>query len=458
MVSRERRMVIGELEASARAAPQVTWKEPPRWLPPTFHSLAYRNYLLLLIGQVSNSLAQWMDMVARPVLVIALTGSAVQLGLVTLVRGVPTMFLGPVAGILADRVDRRLLMLIAKALSMAVNVTFAAIILTGNLELWHIYVTAILKSLLMAFDQPARQALLPATVPPHLMVNAVALNMGSMQLTRIISASVAGLFIAAWALAFGFGEHDARAFGGVYLAIVISYIGAVVATYLLRVPAGGRVERTEESWITSFVTGVRFASRNPVILGVLILLAVQSAFGMPYLQVFVPWIALEVMDIGPAGVGLLLAVSGLGALIGAIVVATMGHKLRRRGLLVVGSLFLYGLLLAMLGLTSRLPLVAVLGLTLPVLPILMITLVGLGQASIMSVKNVLLLEATPNELRGRVMSFQTLDRGFTTVGGGAGGFAIALMGGPYAQALFGGLCALGALVVGVLSPGFRKAD
>src|SRR3990172_2456364 len=123
----------------------IVWQEPPRWLPATLHSLAYKNYFLLLVGQISNSLAQWMDMVARPILVIAITGSAVQLGLVTLVRGGPMLFLGPIAGILADRVDRRLMMLVAKVLNLVVCVGFAAIILTGQMQLWHVYVTAILR-------------------------------------------------------------------------------------------------------------------------------------------------------------------------------------------------------------------------------------------------------------------------------------------------------------------------
>ena len=450
-----RRVLEEEIPATASS---VTWKEPPSWLPAALHSLAYRNYLLLVIGQISNSLAQWMDMVARPILVIAITGSAVQLGLVTLVRGVPMMFLGPVAGILADRMDRRILMLIAKVLNLVVCVGFAAIIIAGQMQLWHVYVTAILRSLLAAFDQPARQALLPSLVPPRLLANAVALNMGSMQVTRIISASVAGLVIAFWALAFGFDDSDARAFGGVYLAVAIVSIIAVVATYVMQVPQGGRVERTGDSWVTSFVQGIRFAWNSPVIFGILILLAVQSAFGMPYLQVFVPWLAIKVMDLGAAGAGLLIAASGVGALAGAVVVAAIGHRLRRRGLIIIVGLTLYGVAIAALGLTSTLPLVAVMGLTLPVLPLAMIVLVGIGQTAIMSMKNIVLLENTPNELRGRVMSFQSLDRGFTTVGGGLGGFAIAVIGGPFGLALFGALCAFGAILVGVLSPGLRKHD
>ncbi len=436
----------------------VTWREPPKWLPNMLHSLAYRNYLLLLIGQISNSLSLWMDLVARPILVIAITGSAVQLGLITMVRGIPMMVLGPIAGLLADRMDRRILMLISKVGGLIVNVGFAALIISGQMQMWHVYVTAILRSVLNAFDQPARQALLPALVPPRLLMNAVALNQGTMQVTRIISASAAGVLITFWTVAFGFGDADPRAFGGVYLAIALVSIIAVVATLMLHVPQGGQVERTADSWVTSFVQGFRFAWHNPVILGVLILFAVQSTFGLPYLQVFVPWLAIKVMGMGPEGAGLLIAVSGVGSLVGAGMIAARGHLLRRRGLIMIVGLALFGAALAALGLTSALPPVSIMGQTLPLLPLVMISLVGIGQTVIMAMNNMLLLESTPNELRGRVMSFQSLDRGFTTVGSGAGGFAIALIGGPLALALFGALCAIGAISAGVFSPGLRKHD
>ena len=446
------------MSAAAEAAPEVAWKEPPRWLPPTFHALAYPNYLLLFIGQISNSLAMWMDLVARPVLVVAITGSPVQLGLIALVRGVPMMFLGPFGGLVSDRVDRRVVMLFSKSLSMGVNVTFAAIIITGNVELWHIYATAILRSLLMAFDGPARQALLPSLVPPKLLLNGIALNTGSMQIVRILSASVAGFFIAFWARAFGFEDDDARNFGGVYLVTAAAYVIAVVSTYLMKVPMAGRVERTRDNWLEGLVNGFKFAGGNPVILGLLVLFAVQSLFGMPYLQVFVPWLALEVMDLGPEGVGVLLGISGIGSLVGALSLATFGTKLRHRGLIIIGGLATYGLALSGLGLSSMLPLVAILGLAVPILPAVMIIIVGVGQTAMMTVRTAVLMEVTPNELRGRVFSLMTLDRGFSTLGSGAGGLAIAAIGGPLALALYGGLCAFGAVLVGALLPSLRRVD
>ena len=454
----QRVAVLPGWDGDGAAAAEVAWKEPPHWLPPTFHSLAYRNYALLFIGQISNSLAMWVDLVARPALVLFMTGSAVQLGAISLVRGVPMMFLGPIGGLVSDRFDRRQVMLVSKALSMAVNVVFAAIIVTGNLELWHVYVTAILRSLLMAFDGPARQALLPSLVPPRLLLNAVALNTGSMQIVRILSASVAGFLIAIWAFVFGFGEEDARSFGGVYVLAAATYVIAVTVTYMIKVPIQGRVERTQDTWLTGLIHGFKFAGKSPLILGLLVLFGVQSLFGMPYMQVFVPWLALEVMDIGTGGMGLLIATSGFGSLGGALVIATIGDRLRHRGMIIIGGLVLYGVALAGLGLTSNLPLVVVLGLAVPVLPFLMIIVVGIGQTMLITLRTAMLLEGTPNELRGRVFSLMMLDRGFSTVGSGAGGFAIAAIGGPYALAVYGGLCAIGAVLVGVFLPSLRKVD
>ncbi|MDA0988815.1 MAG: MFS transporter [Chloroflexi bacterium] len=446
----------GHVEAVLQAPTE--WREPPSWLPPTFHALAYRNYALLLLGQLSNSLSMWMDLVARPALVVAMTGSAVQLGLIALVRGLPMTILGPFAGVLADRVDRRILMLVSKVSSLVITTGFSVLILTGNVELWHVYVTAILRSLAMAFDQPARQALLPTLVPPKLLVNAVALNMGSMQAVRILSATVAGFLIAFWAYAFGFGEADARAFGGVYLIGAISYVVAVTCTYLLKVPTEGRVARTRDSWSTSMAEGFRFAWSRPVILGILALFGVLSLFGMPYNQVFVPWLALEVMDVGPAGMGLLMAASGIGALAGSLALATVGARLRHRGLLILGALVVMGLALAGLGLTSVLPTTAVFGLMVAFLPSLMVIIVGFGQAAVTTLKNTVLLEVTPNELRGRVFSIQSLDRAFSTMGSAFGGFTIALIGGPMAVAIFGVLLTAGTIGVGAKFVGLRKLD
>ena len=441
------------MEALADIDPalQVKWKAPPRWLPPTFHSLAYRQFLLLWLAQITNSLSLWMEQVARPILVLMVTGSGVQLGLVVAARGLPQLFLGPFAGVVADRFDRRWVILISKALGMVVNFAFAIIIITGQLELWHIYATAILRSLLNAFDNPARQALIPSLVPANLLVNAVGINMGSMQIVRIGAASVAGFTLALVGI------------GGTFLIVALVSVVPVILTYAMRVPEIGRVRRGGESWIRSLADGFRFAWQEKPIFAILVLMGFHSIFGQPYLQVFVPLIALQFMDFAflgflgiegekahEVGLGLLLAASGAGALLGSLVVASIGERLRRRGLIVLGGLTLYGLAVSALGLSSLTELI--------ILPFLFVTLVGVGQSLLLAVKNAILMELTPNEVRGRVFSIQSLDRGLSTIGSSGGGFLAAAITAPFAMAIYGAAVAVGAVAVGIFLPVFRKVD
>ena len=443
---------------------ETVWKEPPRWLPPTLHAFAYHNFTLLWLGQITNSLAMWMDMVARPILVLLVTGSAVQMGLIVAARGVPMMLLQPLGGVMADRFDRRLLMLWSKALSMVVNFAFAFIILSGNLELWHIYATAILRSMLMAFDSPARFALLPNLVPPRLLINAIGLNSGSMQLVRILSGAVAGLSIALFAILgtrLGIGGQYFGV-GCTYLLAALFYVMAVTLTYKLQVPASGRVARTEEGWLTSLLSGVKFAAHSQPIMGILLLLGLQTVFGMPYLHVFIPLIAIQTMDFGflstfgfaehhrqsEIGFGILMATSGIGGLLGTLWIATVGERLRHKGLWNIGGQVAYGVAILAFGLSASLSGLA------PAFTL--IAIIGLGQAVVMATKNAVIVEQTPNEMRGRVFSLQGLDRGLTTVGGTFSGFMAAAIGAPMAMALFGGLCVAGTLAVGALLPGLRR--
>ncbi|MEX2599717.1 MAG: MFS transporter, partial [Dehalococcoidia bacterium] len=358
-------------------------------------------FMLLWIGQGSNAMVLWMDLIARPILVIALTGSAVQLGLVSMARGIPMLVLSPYAGVLADRIDRRRVLLASKGMSMVLYGIFVALILTGSLELWHVYVTALAKSSLNAFDQPARHALLPSLIPRRLLMNAVALLSGTMQISRLGGAAFAGFLIGLWALAFGLQEDQTQAFGGVYLIVSIMSVAAFSATYPISVPLAGRPQSTTDSWFTSLMEGLRYARRSPVIMGVLLLFAIQSAFGMPYQQVFVPWLAIEVLDIGPGGAGMLIAVASAGSFASALMLATWGHLLRNRGWLILTGLVVFGLALAALGFSTLLSPTVLLGLTVPILPMIILVFVGLAQNALMTIKNGLLLETTPNELRGR---------------------------------------------------------
>ena len=431
---------------------EAVWKSPPGWLPPTFHALAYRDFTLLWLAQITNSLSLWMEQVARPVLVLLLTGSEVHLGLVVAARGLPQLLLGPVAGVVADRFDRRVVIMSSKAGGMAVNIVFAVLIVTGRLELWHIYVTGIFRSMTNAFDNPARQALIPSLVPPKLIMNAFAINSGSMQLVRILAASIAGFTLALW------GKE------GTFTIIAAVSIVPVIITYFMKVPAWARIEVTKESsWLHSMAEGFRFAWKEKVIFAILVLLAIQSIFGNPYIQVFVPVLAIKFLDFGfmtalgipdertrEVGLGLLLGASGFGALLGTVLIATIGERLTHRGIIVISGLGIYGLAIAAMGVSSLF--------STALLPFFFVTLVGVGQSMLMPVKNVILMEYTPNEMRGRVMSLQSLDRGLSTIGSSAGGLLAALISAPLAMGVYGLILVVGTVVTAIVIPSLRRVD
>ena len=150
-----------------------------------FASFAYRDFLYLWMGQIAHSGALWADMVARPLLVLAITGSPVHLGLVMAARTIPGFSLGLVAGVVADMFDRRTVILTSKVIALVLGTVFAALLISGRIELWHIYGFTLLRGATGAFDQPARRAMIPSIVPPEMVTNAMALSSGSMQAMRI---------------------------------------------------------------------------------------------------------------------------------------------------------------------------------------------------------------------------------------------------------------------------------
>ena len=153
-----------------------------------FASLAYRDFTYLWLGQIAHAGALWVDMVARPLLVLALTGSAVHLGLVIAVRTVPSFGLGLVAGVVADSFNRRTVLITTKVIVLLLAIIFAVALVLDWIDLWHVYLFTFLRGATQAFDQPARIAMVPSIVPKHLVTNAMALSSGSMQVMRIFGA------------------------------------------------------------------------------------------------------------------------------------------------------------------------------------------------------------------------------------------------------------------------------
>lgn len=405
----------------------------------TFASLAYRDYRLIWLGQATHAFALWMENIARPLLVLAITGNdAAQLGAVIAVRTVPTLVLGLWAGVVADWFDRRRVLLLTKVASFGISSAFALLLLSGYLELWHVYGLVLLRGSTQAFDQPARASLIPSVVPARLVTSAMALLSSTQNLMRIFGAAGAGIAVALIGLE------------GTFIMIAALYAGGVVSTYLLRVEAHERpAERGAGAMLTGMVDGLRHAKQRPEIRGVLMVAFFHFTFGMVYMQVFAPLFAVEVLDIGSGGLGLLLALTGAGALAAALSIARRPPA--RLGTVLPLAVVFMGASLIAFSASTYLP-----GLAGTVLPFAIILLVGALQTTFMSLSRALLVQASPDELRGRIVSLISLDRAAMAAGAALGGIMAAALGVQVAQMAFGAVCIAGGLAVFTLTPSLRS--
>lgn len=403
----------------------------------TFASLAYRDFVFLWFGQITHAGALWMDMVGRPLLVLAVTGSPIHLGLVMATRTVPTIGFGVLAGVAADSLNRRTVLLITKIVAFGLGTMFAMLIVSGRVELWHIYVFTFLRGATMAFDQPARRAMVPSIVPIHLVTNAMALSNGSVQIMRILGAGGAGVIIALGGLK------------AVFITIAAFYALAVVSTWLLQVKDHKRegYQGVRQVGI-DLVQGMRFAWNNVTVRGILVISAGYFGFGITFMTVFGPLFATQVLGIGQSGFGYMMSAAGIGGVIGAFLLASLNP--RGRGLIILAMLASVGLLLIIFSASTYSDSVT--------LVFLIVSILGVSTSAFLPIINSVLLESAPENMRGRVVGLLSLDRGMTTLGGALAGFLAAVMGPQPAQMIFGLGCIITALAMYKLYPAVRRID
>lgn len=406
----------------------------------TFASMKYRDFVLLWLGQITHAAALWLEQTARPLLILALTDSAIHLGMVLLVRTIPAVILGVFAGVLADNFNRRTILVTTKVVVWGLSIVFAALVVTGAIEVWHIYVFSFLRGSTMAFDQPARRAMIPTIVPSHLVVNAMALSTGSMTAMRIIGAAGAG------GLMYFFG------LAAPFVVIVFVYAFAVMFTWMLRPKDHERSGyQGAGRMVGDLVEGFRFAAKEPTIRGVLIIGLGYFLFGMAFMQVFAPLFATQVLGIGNGGFSVMVSIMGVGGLIGALILATTSPS-KNRGPLMLLFLGIFGVLLMTFSGVTYLGTGAV------VAAFTVILFLGAGQSLFFPLMNAVLVEAAPENMRGRIMGLLSLDRAMTAFGGALAGFIAGTIGAQISQLIFGAGCLITAVLMYTLYPAVRKVQ
>jgi MFS family permease len=399
---------------------------PTPALPGTFRSLRIHNYRLYWLGLLVSLVGTWMQSVAQAWLVLDLTGSPLALGTVTALQFLPVLFLSLPAGVIVDRVPKQRLILVTQSVQMLQALALGLLVVTGQVQLWHVYALAMLLGLTNAFDNPARQAFVSELVGPDDLPNAVGLNSTLFNGARILGPALGGVLIALVGVGPCFLGNAAS-----FLAVLASLL-AMRRSELrpARPPRNGRL-------LSQVAEGLRFASSTPVVRLPLLLLAVVGTLGYNF-TVTLPLLARYALGSDALGFGGLTSAIGLGSLVGALIVASVQRTSIRAILLGAAT---FALLLLAVAASPWYPLT--LGL-----------LMALGLASIAysTGTNTTLQLNTPPELRGRVMSlFTLLFIGSTPLGGLATGALADALGIRVALGLEALVCLAGVVAVAALA-------
>lgn len=384
-------------------------------VPFALRALAHRNYRLFFGGQIISLTGTWMQGVAQSWLVYRLTGSAALLGFVAFAGQIPVFLLSTLGGCAADRYSRRHVIVATQIASMLLAFALAALTLSGRVHIWHVFALATLLGTVNAFDIPTRQAFAMDMVGREDLINAIAMNSLMINGARMIGPAVAGLLVAK------IGE------GWCFLANGVSYLAVIAGLLAMTGIAQTRVPNTS-STLGSIVEGFRYVRRTKPILTLLLLVGLVSLVGVPY-AVLMPIFADQILHGGPRGLGLLMGASGLGALAGAVVLATK-KGVRGLGHWVAVAATIFGASLILFSLSHSFWLSAAL-----LLPTGFGMMIGLASA------NTLIQSLSPDNLRGRVMAlYSMMFMGMVPFGSLLAGTLAERLGAPGTVALGGAAC------------------
>ena len=354
---------------------RINWRE-------TFSALRHRNYKLFFWGQLVSLIGTWMQTVAQNWLVFELTKSALALGFINFLSAIPITFLTLPAGAIADRHSKRHILIGTQTVSMLLAFVLAALVYFQAVQMWHIAVLSLLLGITNAFDIPARQSFVVDMVGKDDLMNAIALNSSMFNGARVFGPALAGVLIASIGTA------------GCFLLNGLSFLAVIGAYIAMRLPAAAPINPSRSIW---HATGeaLRYVANDRIIRAVITLVSVTSLFGWSY-SVLMPIFAGDVLNIGAKGYGYLLAANGVGALLGALTLASLGNDPHRRRL-TFGGLFGFCATLAVFAMSRNFWLSAA-------------ALAGVGWFMIIffATANTSIQLCTPDELRGRVMGIYAL--------------------------------------------------
>ncbi|MEJ2678195.1 MAG: MFS transporter [Gemmatimonadota bacterium] len=398
----------------------------------TTRSLRYRNFRLYFIGQGVSLIGTWMQRVAMAWLVYRLTGSALLLGVVGFASRIPTLVLAPLAGVAADRWDRRRILYATQSLSMLQAILMAALVLGHVIAVWHVMVLAVFLGIMSAFDIPARQSFFVHLIDDARdLGNAIALNSTVFNIARLIGPAIAGVLIAF------LGE------GPVFALNAVTFLAMLAALRMMRLRPEGPRGQTHRV-LQNMREGFHFAWGFTPVRAVLVLITVVSIMAVPF-TVLMPVFATNVLHGGPDTLGFLTASQGVGALVGALFLAQR-ESVRGLGRVIAVAAVIFGAGLVAFGSSRALP-----------LSMLLLAVAGFGLMVQTASSNTFLQTAVTDDMRGRIMSFYTMAfSGTMPIGSLFAGVAADHIGAPATVVIGGTATIVAALLFAWKLPALRR--
>jgi len=400
-----------------------------------FRALSNRNYRLFWTGAFLSNVGTWMQAVAQGWLVLQLTNSPFWLGLDAFMATAPGFVLTLLGGVFADLIDRRRLLLYTQVVAGIAALGLAALVATSVVNRWMVLGFSFVTGCCMALASPSYLAMTYDLVGREDLANAIAMNSTQFQLSRVVGPALAGVAFRVFGLA------------GCFFANGLSFIAVVAALWMVRTQPRTNVPTHAVSdrralW-RDLIEGLTYVRNRPRVSSLLLLAAVNSLFGAPYFSM-VPIYARDIFRLGETGLALLMGVAGVGALLGALLVAYLGD-FRRKGWFVLGGAITFGLCITGFALSTRLKLS-------------LLFLLGVGFSLVVSVAltNTLLQKLVTDQMRGRVMSMFILSfMGTLPIGNIIAGTASNHFGPPRTLAVGGLIVATVATIVSIFNKRLR---
>ena len=416
---------------TAPAAAASSLPVPSRF--PMLASLSYRDFRWMLAGSFASFLGMSMQMITRGWLVLRLEDdSPLALAMVMISFSLPMTFVSLVGGALADRLARKHLIIISQAGNAVMTVFLGVLDMNGTVEFWHIFVFGLVNGSLMAFNMPSRQAMLSEIVPEKNLMNAISLNSAVMNLTGIAGPAAAGFLIL-------FVDTS-----GVFFIVGAIYVLSVILTLALN--AGNSPASTSRNGIAGDIKeGLSYAAADPGRLGLVMLMLITTLFGFSYWALMPAW-AREALDVQSDGLGILMAIMGIGSLVGTLALASV-PTVRRRGILLTGAAIAWGAALAAF---------SQVGSYIMAIPFLVV--IGAISATSMTMTMTMTQVLSEPRMRGRMMSIPMMAFGAMPLSALPFGALAERIGTPDALLISGVLLVVITTLFAIVYPPFRRVD